>query len=290
MKKYYPQQTIAESVSCSGVGVHSGKKTSIILKPAPENHGIRFRRIDLPSSPDIKALFKNVVDTNFATVLGEKDAIVSTIEHLMAAFIGLGIDNVLVEINAYEIPIMDGSAKEFTSSIKKAGIKKQNALKWYFVVKKLISIHEGDKYVLVTPYSSFKITCSIEFDHDLIGSQKISFDPALDSFEKKISQARTFGFVHELEYLKKMGLGRGGSLENVVVIDNNKVLNKKGLRYKDEFIRHKLLDCLGDFSLLGMPIKGYIRTHKSGHALNHAFINKFLSEKDSWETKPVIME
>lgn len=290
MKKNYPQLTLKQSLSCSGIGVHSGKKANIIIRPAAENHGIRFKRTDLPGTADIQVLFKTVVDTSLATVIGCQGVIVSTIEHLMAAFTGLGIDNALVEIDGYEMPIMDGSAKEFTSRIMEAGIKEQNALKCFFIVKKPITFHENEKYVTVSPDSGFKITCAIDFDNPLIGYQELTFDLFCDNFKKTISPARTFGFLQDLAYLKQFGLGRGGSLENAVVIDNDKILNQDGLRFTDEFVRHKLLDCLGDFALLGMPVQGHIKTYKSGHALNHAFIKKFLMEKNSWTTGYVEMK
>ncbi len=284
------QRTLAGTVSFSGIGVHSGKETKIIIRPAPENHGIRFRRTDIPGTPDIKAIFKKVVDTSLATVVGEDGAIVSTIEHLMAAFAGLGIDNALVEINAYEMPIMDGSAENFTLDMEAAGIKEQKIPKYFFVVKSPVRIDQDDKFVEIVPGTGFKISCSIEFDNPLIGLQKLSFDPACDNFFRDISRARTFGFIKDIAYLKKFSLGRGGSLENAVVIDEDKILNSGGLRYPDEFVRHKLLDCLGDFSLLGMPIQGHVKTNKSGHALNHAFITKFLQSKQSWETRPILKQ
>lgn len=284
------QQTLAQEVVCCGIGVHSGKETTITIKPAQVNHGIAFRRTDLPGMYDIQALFKRVVDTSLATVLGANGAIVSTIEHLMAAFAGLGIDNALVEINDYEVPVMDGSAKEFVSSFVKAGIEEQQTPKQFFVVKEPIKLSDGDKYVVVYPEKSRRITCLVDFDHHLIGEQEFVFDPDTDNFEEEISGARTFGFMKDIEYLKKFGLGKGGSLDNAIIIDKDKILNKEGLRYKDEFVRHKLLDSLGDFSLLGMPIMGHIKTYKSGHALNHLFIKKFLQEKSKWETCSVKKE
>ena len=266
--------------------MHSGKLTHLTIKPAPENHGIKFRRVDLPGTQDIQALYKFVVDTSLATVLGTNGAIVSTIEHLMAGFSGLGIDNALIEIDDYEIPIMDGSAKIFTQMIEATGIVYQDAPKHYFIVKKPIELFDGDKSVIAYPESCFKITCRIDFPHPLIGKQEISFDREKDNFEKDFSRARTFGFVQDLELLKKFSLGKGGSLDNAIVIDEDKILNEEGLRYPDEFVRHKLLDSLGDFSLLGMPIKGHIITHKSGHMLNHLFIETFLKNKGAWETGP----
>ena len=286
MTKYYLQKTLSQKVSVSGTGVHSGKKINLTIKPAPENHGIKFRRADLPGTHDIPAIFKMVVDTSLATVLGINGTIISTIEHLMASFAGLGIDNALVEVDDYEIPIMDGSAWIFTQLIEKAGIEKQTAPKHFLIVKEPIKVTDNDKSVVIYPEPVFKITCRIDFSHPLIGKQEIIFDRAKNNFGKDISQARTFGFVQDLELLKKFSLAKGGSLDNAIVIDKDRILNKEGLRYPDEFVRHKLLDSLGDFSLLGMPIKGHIFTYKSGHALNHLFIKKLLENKNAWETGP----
>ncbi|MCD4674441.1 MAG: UDP-3-O-acyl-N-acetylglucosamine deacetylase [Desulfobacula sp.] len=286
MNKYFLQKTLSQAISVSGTGVHSGKQMHLTIKPAPENHGIKFRRVDLPGTQDIQALFKLVVDTSLATVLGTNGAIVSTIEHLMASFAGLGIDNALVEIDDYEIPILDGSAKVFTQLIENAGIVEQAAPKHFLIVKKPIKVIDNDKSVIVYPEPCFKITCRIDFSHPLIGKQEITFDRAKNNFEKEISRARTFGFIQDLELLKKFSLGKGGSLDNAIIIDKDRILNEEGLRYPDEFVRHKLLDSLGDFSLLGMQIQGHIVTHKSGHTLNHLFIEKFLENKDAWETGP----
>ncbi len=290
MNTVFRQQTLAQNVALSGTGVHSGKKNNIMVRPARENHGIKFRRVDLPGTQDIPALFKRVVDTSLATVLGINGAIVSTIEHLMASFAGLGIDNALVEMDDYEMPIMDGSAKEFTRAFSAAGIVAQELPRHVMIIKKPIRIQDQDKYVEVVPAPCFKITCSIEFDHCLIGKQALTFDRAINNFEKEISHARTFGFIQDLEILKRFSLGKGGSLDNAIVIDKHKILNTEGLRYPDEFVRHKLLDSLGDFSLLGMPIQGHIITHKSGHTLNHMFIEKLLDTKDAWETGPAVLK
>ncbi len=287
MIKYYLQKTLSQNISASGTGMHSGKQANLVIKPAPENHGIKFRRLDLPGTQDIQAIFKMVVDTSLATVLGINGAIVSTIEHLMASFAGLGIDNALVEIDNYEIPIMDGSAWDFTNLIQNAGIKEQDAPQHFIIIKKPIKITDNDKSVIIYPESNFKITCRIDFTHPLIGKQEIIFDRAKNNFGKDISHARTFGFVQDLELLKKFSLAKGGSLDNAIVIDKDRILNEEGLRYPDEFVRHKLLDSLGDFALLGMPIQGHIVTHKSGHALNHLFIKKLLKNNDAWETGPV---
>ena len=290
MPEYYMQRTLAQSVAVSGTGVHSGKLNHLTIHPAPENHGIKFRRVDLPGTQDIQALFKLVVDTSLATVLGTNGAIVSTIEHLMASFAGLGVDNALVEIDEYEIPIMDGSARIFTNIIEGAGIVRQNSPKHFMIVKEPIKVADGDKFVVVNPEPCFKITCRIDFAHPLIGTQELTFDRAKNNFAKEISRARTFGFIQDIELLKKFSLGKGGSLDNAIVIDKDKILNEDGLRYPDEFVRHKLLDSLGDFSLLGMPIQGHITSYKSGHTLNHLFIKTFLENKNAWETGPAKIE
>ncbi|MEA3427991.1 MAG: UDP-3-O-acyl-N-acetylglucosamine deacetylase [Thermodesulfobacteriota bacterium] len=281
---HFKQRTIAGLINCSGVGIHSGKKVNLTIKPAPTNHGIKFKRTDLPDSQSISAHFNMVVDTSLATVIGYDGFIVSTIEHLMATFAGLSIDNALVEIDCYEMPIMDGSAEVFTSSIIAAGIKEQNSQRCFFVVKEPIELKENGKFVGIYPESSFKITCDIDYDHPLIKKQSYTIELSDEVFEREICRARTFGFLHEYEEMKRFGLARGCSLDNVVVIDREKILTKNGLRYKDEFVRHKLLDCIGDFALLGMPVLGHVKVSKSGHFFNHAFLKKFFAQKESWET------
>ena len=282
---YFQQRTLAKAVSCSGIGVHSGKKVNLTIKPVPVNHGIKFVRTDLPDSPGISAHLNMVVDTSLATVIGYNGFIISTIEHLMAAFAGLSIDNALVELDAYEMPIMDGSAGPFTRLIMNAGIKKQAESRCVFVVNKPIKYEDGDKSVCVYPSSDFKITYTIEYPHPLIRKQSYSLQVSDDSFENDISHARTFGFLHEIEYLKRYGFAKGGSLDNAVVLAEDGILNPDGLRYPDEFVRHKILDCLGDFSLLGMPILGHIVVKKSGHAFNHEFLKAFFSSRNCWETR-----
>lgn len=284
MTTHSQQRTIAKSAHCSGTGVHSGKKVNLTLKPAPANHGIRFIRKDLPDNPGIPANFNMVVDTSLATVIGCDGFIVSTIEHLMASFAGLAIDNAIVEIDSYEVPIMDGSAGPFTSLIKTAGIKEQGYPRFFFIVKEPVELEKDGKFVGIYPSRQFKITYTIDFDHPLIKKQSYSTDISEKIFEEEIAAARTFGFIHELEYLKRYGFARGGSLDNVIVIDRYKIINDDGLRYQNEFVRHKILDCLGDISLLGMPILGHLVASKSGHEFNHAFLREFLAQKKSWET------
>jgi len=282
---YFQQRTVAQPVTCSGIGVHSGKQVQLTIRPAPVNHGIKFIRTDLPDSPGISAHLNMVVDTSLATVIGYNGFIVSTIEHLMACFAGLSIDNALVELDAYEMPIMDGSAGPFAKMIRSAGIAKQAESRCVFIVKKPIMLKENGKAVCVYPSPEFKVTYSIAYPHPLIKEQTYSLTISEDTFEKEISWARTFGFIQEIEYLKHYGFAKGGSLDNAIVLDQDDILNTDGLRYPDEFVRHKILDCLGDFSLLGLPIMGHIVVEKSGHAFNHQFLKKFFNQRESWETR-----
>jgi len=284
---HHNQRTLLKQASCSGIGVHSGKKVNLTIKPAPANYGIKFVRTDLPASPEIPALFNMVVDTSLATVIGLEGVIVSTIEHLMACLAGYSIENALIELDNYEMPILDGSSAVYAKMIQEAGIQELPDPRYFFIVKNPIELKEGDKSVVAHPSSSRKITCTIDFPHPLIQKQTLSIELTDETFAQEISTARTFGFLHEIEYLKRYGLARGASLDTGVAIDGEKVLNKEGLRFADEFVRHKLLDSIGDFSLLGMPILGHIITNKSGHAFNHAFLQTFFDQKDSWETRPL---
>lgn len=288
MITYVRQRTLSRPVQCTGRGVHSGKSVTMILRPAPVNHGIKFRRLDLPDQPCVTAHFNMVVDTSLATVIGYDGFIVSTIEHLMAALAGLSIDNVLVELDSYEIPIMDGSAGPFTTLIQTVGIRQQEAPRYFIVIKEPIELKENGKAVSIFPASSFRISYVIEYDHPFIRRQSLSLHVSDDVFVREIAKARTFGFLRELEYLKAYGFAKGGSLDNALVIDDKGILNGEGLRFRDEFVRHKILDCIGDLSLLGMPLIGHVVVHKSGHAFNHAFIQKFFSQKDVWETRTLL--
>lgn len=286
-KMHLKQRTIQRPIQFSGVGVHSGKTVKLTIKPAPANHGIKFVRVDLPDNPEIPAIFNMVVDTSLATVIGRDGVIVSTIEHLMACFAGLSIENAIVELDSYEMPIMDGSALQYAALITEAGIVDHPDPRQFFVVKEPIELCEDGKSVGVYPAPCSRITCSIEYDHHLIGTQSYSIDLSEDRFVNEICRARTFGFLNDIEMLKLYGLGRGASLESGVAIDKDRIVNEEGLRYPDEFVRHKILDCIGDFSLLGLPILGHIKAHKSGHAFHHAFLQQFFSEKKSWETRPI---
>jgi UDP-3-O-[3-hydroxymyristoyl] N-acetylglucosamine deacetylase len=281
------QRTIIEPVTCSGIGLHSGKPVNLTIKPAPVNHGIKFKRTDLPDSPSISALFNMVVDTSLATVIGHDGFIVSTIEHLMASFAGLSVDNALVELDAYEVPVMDGSAGAFTSLINSSGIIEQDGPRHVFMIKEPIELTEGDKSVAIHPFSTFKITYTIDFEHPLIQRQTRSLNVSDEEFEQDICRARTFGFLDDIEHLKRFGFAKGGSLENAVVMDKDGIVNTDGLRFSDEFVRHKILDCIGDFALLGMQILGHIVVHKSGHSFNHAFLKTIFDQKESWETRTI---
>ncbi|MBT8340815.1 MAG: UDP-3-O-acyl-N-acetylglucosamine deacetylase [Desulfatitalea sp.] len=280
------QQTLATEATCSGIALHSGERVSLRIKPAPINHGIKFVRIDLPNRPTVSAKFNKVVDTSQATVLGEQGLIISTIEHLMAAFAGLSIDNALVEVDGYELPAMDGSAGPFVRMLRSAGTQEQPAPRIYFVVQKPVELQDKDRFVGIYPAPRFRITFTIKYQRcPLIKTQSYDLDVTPDHFADEIAEARTFGFVEEVEYMKMYGLAKGASLDNAVVIDRNVVLNNSGLRYPNEFVRHKVLDCIGDFSLIGLPIIGHVVAKRSGHAFNHAFLEKFFEHKVAWRTQ-----
>lgn len=287
MMPFSEQRTLARSVQCSGVGLHSGKTVVLTIHPAPIHHGIKFFRTDLPDAPGIRAHFNMVVDTSLATVIGYNGFIISTIEHLMAAFAGLCIDNARVELTDYEVPVMDGSAGPFTRLMRSAGIVAQPGARCYFVVKKPIELKENGKAVAIYPSDTGRITCTIEYDHPVIGRQSRSVAMTDQAFESQIADARTFGLLQDLQYMQNYGLAKGGSLDNAVVVADDGVVNSGGLRFPDEFVRHKILDCIGDFSLLGMPVLGHIVATKSGHAFNHMFLKKFFASKDAWETRTI---
>jgi UDP-3-O-[3-hydroxymyristoyl] N-acetylglucosamine deacetylase len=277
------QRTIRREVECTGIGLHSGEKVNLKLKPAEPDTGICFVRSDLPNKPIIPAILDNVLDTHLATTIGRGEIKVCTIEHLMAAMVGMGVDNITVEVDGPEIPIMDGSAAPFIFLLKSAEFKVQRRLKKFILIKKPISVADEDKKVTIYPFNCLKISYSIDFDHPLLKEQHFHLSHSTRTFEKEISRARTFGFLHEVEQLKKNGLALGGSLDNAVVVGDFRVLNEDGLRYIDEFVRHKILDFMGDISLLGTPIIGHFVARKSGHTLNHALLTAIHSAPDHWE-------
>lgn len=279
------QRTLKNVIRATGVGVHTGEKIYITLRPAPVNTGVVFRRIDLTPAVDILAIAENVGDTRLSSCLVKGDVRVSTIEHLMSAFAGLGIDNVYVDVSAAEVPIMDGSAGPFVFLIKSAGIEEQNAPKRFLKIKRKIKIKDGDKWACISPYDGFKVSFTIDFNHPVFRGvpQTATIDFASSSFIKEISRARTFGLLSDYERLRSHNLALGSSLDNAVVIDDYRVINEDGLRYNDEFVKHKMLDAIGDLYLLGCSIIGDFSGYKSGHALNNTLLRTLLATEDAWE-------
>jgi UDP-3-O-[3-hydroxymyristoyl] N-acetylglucosamine deacetylase len=279
------QRTLKNEIQATGVGLHTGDKVYLRLKPAPEDHGIVFRRVDLDPVVDIPAKAENVGDTTLSTSLVNGDAKVSTVEHLLSAMAGMGIDNAIIELSAGEVPIMDGSAGPFVFLIQSAGIQEQSAAKKFIRIKKSVSVTDGDKTASFLPFDGFKVSFSIDFDHPAFQDRSLeaTVDFSSTSFVKEVSRARTFGFMHEIEYLRSKGLAKGGSMDNAIVVDDFRVLNEDGLRYEDEFVKHKVLDAIGDLYLLGNSLIGEFRAHKSGHALNNKSLRQLISQKDAWE-------
>ena len=279
----YRQRTIRDEVSCTGIGLHSGHPVNLTIKPAPADTGIYFIRKDVSSQPSIKATFENVVDTKLSTTLGSNGLRVSTVEHLMAAFFGLGIDNARVEVDGPEVPIMDGSAAPFVFLLRSAGIREQKSPKRFVVIKRPLEIREGGRSVRINPSKELKISFAIDFNHPLLRDQSFDLKFSGKDFVKEISRARTFGFLRDIQTLRENGLALGGSLDNAIVIDDFRILNEDGLRYKDEFVRHKILDFIGDLAILGCPVIGHFVVKKSGHALNHLLLKKLIHSEKTWE-------
>ena len=279
------QRTLRESVSTVGIGLHSGRRIHLVMKPAAAGTGIVFRRTDLTPAVDIPAVATNVNDTRLATTVNVGQARVSTIEHLMSAFNGLGIDNCLVEVDAPEIPVMDGSAASFVFLIHAAGIVEQNAPKQFVRVLKTVEVKEEGKWARLEPHFGFSLEFSIDFHHPAIDStiQSTKVDCAHDSSEKEVARSRTFGFVNDVEFLRSIGLAQGGSLDNAVVMDDYRVLNNDGLRSRDEFVKHKILDAMGDLYVLGHPMLAAYSACKSGHALNNKLLRALLADASAWE-------
>jgi UDP-3-O-[3-hydroxymyristoyl] N-acetylglucosamine deacetylase len=279
------QRTLKAQVRATGVGLHTGHKVAMVMRPAPIDTGVVFCRSDLPGNPAVPAHALNVTNTMMATVIEKNGARVSTVEHLMSAFYGMGIDNVFVDVSAEEVPIMDGSAGTFVFLIQSAGIEEQAAPKRYIRVLKRIEVEDGDKKVRLEPFDGFKIGFTIEFKHPVFDAQssEVEVDFGEVSFVREVSRARTFGFTQEVEMLRTKGLARGGSLDNAIVIDDFRVLNAEGLRMDDEFVKHKALDAVGDLYLLGRPLIGAFYGHKSGHALNNQLVRKLIADVSAWE-------
>jgi UDP-3-O-[3-hydroxymyristoyl] N-acetylglucosamine deacetylase len=279
------QRTLKNSIRATGVGLHTGKKILMTLRPAAVNSGIVFRRSDLPGAADIKAHAENVGDTVLGTTLGKDEVRVSTVEHLLSAFAGLGVDNAIVEVSAAEVPIMDGSAGPFVFLLQSAGLEEQRAPKHFVRIKKTIRVSDGDKWAEFAPFDGFKVNFEIEFNHPIFKrrSQRASMDFSTTSFLKEVSRARTFGFMRDLEMLRSRNLALGGNLDNAIVLDDFRVLNEDGLRYEDEFVKHKILDAIGDLYLLGHSLIGEFSGYKSGHALNNKLLRAVLADLSAWE-------
>ncbi len=277
------QTTLKLPFKFSGVGVHSGLNTNVTVKPAPENTGIVFVRTDLTGDNVIKGSFENVVDTKLCTVIANGvGAKVSTIEHLMSAFYGLDVDNAIVEIDAEEMPILDGSSAAFVAMIEKVGVKSLTTPRQLIKILKTVEIVDGDKFVRISPSEMQSFDCIVEFAHQAIGRQSAKYIVGRNSFGHEVSRARTFGFAKEIEMLKSMGLARGGSLDNAIGVDDNGVMNPEGLRYDNEFAVHKLLDLIGDLYLSGQRLLGAVASYKSGHALNNLLLRKLFADKDNY--------
>lgn len=282
----FRQRTLKSLVTASGVGLHTGRKVRMTLRPAPIDTGVVFRRVDLASPVDIPARADSVGETRLSSCLVNGEAKVYTVEHLMSALAGLGVDNIYVDLDGPEVPIMDGSAGPFVLLLQQAGLEQQAAAKKFLKVKKPVEVREGDKWARLEPYDGFKLSFSIDFRHPVIerSTQSVTLDFAETSYLKEIARARTFGFMQDLEDLRENSLALGGGLENAVVLDEYRVLNSDGLRFADEFIRHKLLDANGDLYLLGKPLLAAFTAHKSGHALNNKLLRALLADAAALQT------
>ena len=280
------QRTLKNVIRATGIGLHTGKKVYLTLRPAAVDTGIIFRREDLDPPVEIEAKPENVGDTRLSTTLTNGDVRVATVEHLLSAFAGLGIDNAYVDVSAPEVPIMDGSAGPFVFLVQSAGIEEQNAPKRFIRIKRTVIVEDGDKWARFDPFEGFKVSFKIDFEHPVFQnrSQTTSVDFSSTSFVKEVSRARTFGFMRDIEQLRASDLALGGSLDNAVVMDDYRVLNEDGLRYEDEFVKHKVLDAIGDLYLLGTSLIGEFSGYKSGHALNNRLIRALLADVEAWET------
>jgi len=279
------QRTLKNVIRATGVGLHTGEKVYLTLRPAAVETGIVFRRVDLDPPVEIEAKAQNVGDTTLSTTLCNGEVRVSTVEHLLSALAGMGIDNAYIDLNAAEVPIMDGSAGPFVFLIQSAGIAEQNAAKKFIRIKRNITVEDGDKWVRFEPFDGFKVAFTIDFNHPAFkpGHQTAEVDFSTTSFVKEVSRARTFGFMNQIETLRANNLALGGTFDNAVVLDDYRILNEDGLRYVDEFVKHKILDSIGDLYLLGRSLIGAFSGHKSGHALNNKLLCTLLERQDAWE-------
>ena len=279
------QRTLKNVIRATGVGLHTGEKVYLTLRPAAPDTGIVFRRVDLDPPVEIRACAENVGDTRLSSTLVQDGVRVSTVEHLLSAFAGLGIDNAYVDVSAPEVPIMDGSAGPFVFLLQSAGVEEQNKAKRFIRIKRKVEVVDGDKRASFEPFEGFKVTFSIDFDHPAFKerAQFATVDFSSTSFVREVSRARTFGFLRDIEMLRQKELALGGSLDNAIVVDDYRVMNEDGLRYEDEFVKHKILDAIGDLYLLGHSLIGAFSGHKSGHALNNRLLRELISQKDAWE-------
>ena len=279
------QKTLRNVIRAKGVGLHTGEQVYLTMRPAPPDTGIVFRRVDLQPPVEIPARLENVADTRLSTVLGAQEVRISTVEHLLSAFSGLGIDNAVVDLTAAEVPIMDGSAGPFVFLIQSAGVDEQAVAKRFLRICRPVKVSDGDKWAQFMPHQGFKVGFTIDFKHPLIRGRcsHAEIDFASASFVREVSRARTFGFMRDIEKLRENRLALGGSLDNAVVLDDYRVVNQDGLRYDDEFVKHKVLDAVGDLYLLGYSLIGAFSGHKSGHALNNRLLRELVQQQDAWE-------
>ncbi|MFZ5503579.1 MAG: UDP-3-O-acyl-N-acetylglucosamine deacetylase [Pseudomonadota bacterium] len=279
------QRTLKSSVQVTGVGLHSGEKVTLALHPAAVNSGIVFRRVDVKPVAEIRAQAHRVHDTRLSTCMEQNGVRVATVEHLMSALAGLGVDNAYVELDSAEVPIMDGSSGTFIFLLQSAGIVEQSAAKKFIKIKKTVELQQGDKWVRFEPYEGYKLSFTIDFAHPVFADSKqhVTVDLGEESYVREISRARTFGFMQDVENMRAQGLALGGSLDNAIVMDEYRVLNADGLRFDDEFVKHKVLDAIGDLYMLGNPLIGAFSGHKSGHALNNALLRELLADDEAWE-------
>ncbi|MBI2026359.1 MAG: UDP-3-O-acyl-N-acetylglucosamine deacetylase [Deltaproteobacteria bacterium] len=286
----YKQKTIKKVIQLNGKGLHSGKDVELTLSPSPVDYGIVFKRTDLSSSPSIRAHASNVVDTSMATTLGKEGVSIGTVEHLLSALMGLQVDNVHIDVKGPEIPVFDGSAAAFIEAIIQTGLKEQKSQKKFLIITKPVAVRNKDRFCYLFPSTEFKVTCRIEFAHTCIGKQNFDFRIPFLSYKggshfycQEIAQARTFGFLDDVSYLQSRGLALGASLENAVVLDKDSIVNREGLRWQNEFVRHKVLDSIGDLALVGAQVIGHLITYRSGHSLHHQLVEKTLKSKDAWK-------
>lgn len=277
------QRTVRQKVSCRGVGLHSGAPVELTFLPAQPDTGITFVRTDIDHPTEIPARADHVVDTSLATTLGVNGTRIATVEHVLAALTGLGIDNVRIQVDGPEVPIMDGSAAPFAELIDQAGVEVQRRTRRYLVIRRSVSVSDGDKTARLSPANRPAVSCTVDFDHPLISNQHLSIELTDRTFLRELARARTFGFLKDVEALKAAGLARGGSLANAIVIDDFSILNPDGLRYPDEFVRHKVLDAIGDLGLFGMPVIGHFEAVKTGHTLNQRLVRRVLADATAYE-------